>query len=319
MRKSSISLPLAKKSLGQHWLTDTATLEAICNAANVIIGDTVLEIGPGTGTLTEKLLARQASVIAVEKDEKLSADLLDLHKAPPSPDQLISSGSGLPSFDVAKATSPSVKPLSTRADLPWERAILRKSSLSSNSVHGLKVINEDILKFDLTNLPASYKVVANIPYYLTSNLLRMLCESPNSPDKIVLLVQKEVAQRVASKPGNMSLLSVSVQFYYEAKLGQVVPAKFFTPPPKIDSQILILDYRTKPLFPDVDMKKFFQLVKAGFVARRKTLLNSLSGGLRIDKSEVILFLQPTGISPNIRPQELSLEDWHALYVAWQKS
>ena len=177
----------------------------------------------------------------------------------------------------------------------------------------LNVVKKDILTFDLTALPAGYKVVANIPYYLTSHLLRVLCESSNPPSIVSLLVQKEVAERVCAKPGQMSILSVSVQFFCEASLGQVVPAKLFDPPPKVDSQILKLTYRQKPLFPGVDSKKFFQIVKAGFANRRKTLLNSLSAGLQLPKDQTSEIISSAGLKPNLRPQELSLSDWRELY------
>lgn len=177
----------------------------------------------------------------------------------------------------------------------------------------LSVINQDILKFDLTALPPNYKVVANIPYYLTSNLLRVLCESPNHFSNAAILIQKEVAERVCAKPGAMSLLSVSVQFYCEASLGRVVPAELFTPPPKVDSQILVLAFREKPLFENVDTKLFFRIVKAGFAQRRKTLLNSLSGGLHLGRDQAASMLQEAGIEPGVRAQNLSLEDWHRLY------
>jgi 16S rRNA (adenine1518-N6/adenine1519-N6)-dimethyltransferase len=155
-------------------------------------------------------------------------------------------------------------------------------------------------------------VVANIPYYLTSNLIRVLSESINPPAEVALLVQKEVAERVAAKPGDMSVLSVTAQFYWEVTLGQVVPARLFTPPPKVDSQILILKRRPKPLF-EVDTKGLFRLVKAGFNNRRKTLLNSLSGGLQKPKDEISTMLESAGIKPTARPQELSLEQWYELY------
>jgi 16S rRNA (adenine1518-N6/adenine1519-N6)-dimethyltransferase len=259
-----MSLPFAKKALGQHWLSDDKALEAMCYAADVGPEDTVLEIGPGTGTLTRKLVQRAKQVVAIELDPKLAEKLHHLQ--------------------IAK---------------------------------NLQIVSGDILTFDLTGLPAGYKVVANIPYYLTSNLLRTLCESPNPPSRMALLSQKEVAERVVAGPGNMSLLSVSVQFYCEASLGQIVPARLFTPPPKVESQILKLAFRIQPLFPDVDTNKFFQLVKAGYAARRKTLLNSLSGGLRIGKAEVGNLLEAAGIIPSTRPQELGLDDWHSLYKAWQ--
>lgn len=254
-------LPYANKSLGQHWLTDFMSLSAMCDAVAVQDGDTILEVGPGLGTLTELLVERADKVVAVEFDEKLARELP--RRVPES---------------------------------------------------NLEVVNQDILRFDLTSLPANYKLVANIPYYLTSNLIRVISESTNPPSAAAILIQKEVAERVAAKPGDMSLLSVTAQYYWEASLGVIMPAKLFTPPPKVDSQILILNRRSAPLFPDVDSKQFFRLVKAGFSNRRKTLHNSLSGGLQISKSEVLELLTTAGIKPTARPQELSLDEWHDLYI-----
>lgn len=178
----------------------------------------------------------------------------------------------------------------------------------------LQVVNQDILGFDLTGMPPDYKIVANIPYYLTSNLIRVISETPNPPTVAVILVQKEVAQRVAAKPGSMSILSVTAQFYWQISLGSEVPAELFEPPPKVDSQILILHHRQKPLF-DVDTKAFFRLVKAGFSQRRKTLLNSLSGGLRLNKDETEKACTEAKIKPRRRAQSLTLEEWHALYLS----
>jgi 16S rRNA (adenine1518-N6/adenine1519-N6)-dimethyltransferase len=160
-----------------------------------------------------------------------------------------------------------------------------------------------------------YKVVANIPYYLTSNLVRVLSESSNPPACAVLLVQKEVAERLAAKAGQMSILSVTAQYYWEVSLGRLVPAELFTPPPKVDSQIVIMLARPTPLFPDVDAKQFFRLVKAGFGERRKTLRNSLSGGLGIDKFQCEQLLQSAEIDSNLRAQNLTLEQWRKLYFA----
>ncbi len=252
-------LPYAKKSLGQHWLTDPETLQAIVDAADVTLIDTVLEIGPGGGTLTRLLTEQADQVVAVEFDQLLAATL------------------------------PGKVPAAN-----------------------LTIVHQDILKFDLTTMPSGYKVVANIPYYLTSNLIRTLSESTNPPVTAVLLIQKEVAERVAAAPGSMSLLSVSAQFYWDVSLASIVPARMFTPAPKVDSQILILHRREVLPFP-VEEKLFFRLVKAGFSNRRKTLLNSLSGGLGKTKTEISAILVAANLNPQSRPQELSLEDWHNLY------
>lgn len=254
--------PATKKSLGQHWLNDEASLEAMCQAADIQPTDTILEIGPGLGALTA-LLAKQAKqVIAVELDKILAANL------------------------------------SRRVP-----------------VQNLEVVCEDILTFDFTRLPPGYKVVANIPYYLTGNLLRTLSETPNPPARTILLTQKEVAQRVAAEPGDMSLLSVTVQFYWEVDLGRQVSAKLFTPPPKVDSQILILRRRSRDLFTDIDVKAFFRIVKAGFSQRRKTLLNTLSNGLQLDRAVVTSVCQSVDIDPRRRAQTLSLDEWHNLYTS----
>lgn len=255
-------LPFANKSLGQHWLTDAASLEAMCAAADVRPDDTVVEIGPGTGTLTRLLVGRAARVVAVEFDNTLADEL------------------------------PGRVPASN-----------------------LEVVRQDILHFDFTAVPAGYKVVANIPYYLTSNLIRVLSESTSPPACAVLLVQKEVAERVAAKPGDMSLLSVTAQFYWHVSLGQEVPARLFTPPPKVDSQILVLQRRAGPLFRDVDSAAFFRLVKAGFAQRRKTLLNSLGAGLHLDRSTAMALLGAANVPPSTRAQALSLTQWHDLYRA----
>ncbi|HYH74690.1 MAG TPA: 16S rRNA (adenine(1518)-N(6)/adenine(1519)-N(6))-dimethyltransferase RsmA [Candidatus Saccharimonadales bacterium] len=260
-----MDLPSTKKSLGQHWLQDELSLDAMVEAAGITTDDVVLEIGPGPGTLTEKLVAIAKQVIAVEFDEHLAREL----------------------------------PLRVPAD-------------------NLTVVHQDILSFDLTSLPPNYKVVANIPYYLTSKLLRVLCESSNPFSDGSLLIQKEVAERVCARPGAMSLLSVSAQYYCNVGLGPLVPARLFTPPPKVDSQILMLSYRQEPLFTDVDTKAFFRLVKAGYSQRRKTLVNSLSAGLQLGREQTTALLDAAGIAPTTRAQALSLEQWHALYLAHTK-
>lgn len=257
-----IDSPTPKKSLGQHWLHDELSLEAMCLAADVQATDTVLEIGPGLGTLTKLLVAQAKQVVAVEFDHLLAQMLATRVKA-----------------------------------------------------NNLTVVESDILGFDFSQLPKDYKIVANIPYYLTSNLVRVISETPNQPAKVALLVQKEVAERIAAQPGKMSLLSVSAQFYWDVQLYDEVPAELFTPPPKVDSQIVGFTRRAQPLFPDVDPKQFFRIVKAGYSSRRKTLLNALSGGLGIDKAQAAKLLEVSGVEPGLRAQTLTLEQWHQLYLA----
>ena len=253
-----------KKSLGQHWLKDPDILADIAEAAELTGDDVVLEIGPGLGTLTSRLLARANSVTAVEFDADLARKL---------PGQ----------FPGKKLT----------------------------------VVNQDILQFDLNQLPKNYKVVANVPYYITSKIVEKLMTAENKPSVAVLLVQKEVAERIAAEAGNMSILSVSVQIFAEAELDIEVPRQFFTPPPKVDSQVVVLRTRNSPLITSEDQRDFFRIVKAGFSAKRKKLRSSLSGGLGIDKSVAEELLKNAGISPDARAEDLAIEDWKRLLKEWR--
>ena len=173
----------------------------------------------------------------------------------------------------------------------------------------LEVIVGDIIEFDLTKLPKNYKVVANIPYYITSKIVKMLMTSINKPSITVLLVQKEVASRLAANPGNMSILAISAQVFAEVTLGDVVPSKLFNPPPKVDSQVVILRTRQKTIFTDINENEFFRIVKAGFSSKRKKLRSSLSGGLKISKDEVESILKKANISPDVRAEVLDIDDW----------
>ena len=173
----------------------------------------------------------------------------------------------------------------------------------------LEVINQDILKFNLSDLPAGYKVVANVPYYITSKIVQLLMTAANKPSNVVLLVQKEVAQRLAAKPGDMSILAISAQLFAKVSLGDIVPAKLFTPPPKVDSQVVIMTTRQTPFLTDVNEVDFFRVVKAGFSSKRKKLRSSLAGGLNLPKGKVETILDLAQISPDVRAEALNLDDW----------
>ena len=244
------------KSLGQHWLRDRDTLAYIADCAELSSEDTVLEIGPGLGTLTSELLRRAGKVIAVEFDSELARKL--------------------------------------PAQFPGKN---------------LKVITGDILKFNLSTLPIGYKVVANVPYYITSKIVKMLMTGANKPSITVLLVQKEVAERLAAKPGKMSILAISAQVFADVTLGDIVPAKLFTPPPKVDSRVVILRTRQSPFFTDINENDFFRIVKAGFSAKRKKLRSSLSGGLKLPKIEIETILKKANINPDARAETLDLDAW----------
>ncbi len=176
----------------------------------------------------------------------------------------------------------------------------------------LKVITGDILSFSLDDLPVGYKVVANVPYYITSKIIQKLCESSNPPSVAVLLVQKEVAERIAAMPGKMSILAVAAQLYADASLGPLVVAEYFTPPPKVDSQVVVLKTHSTKRFSDIDDKQYFRMVKAGFSAKRKKLHSSLAGGLGIDKPIADSLLRSAGVNPDDRAEALTLDRWAEL-------
>ena len=152
---------------------------------------------------------------------------------------------------------------------------------------------------------------------LSARWLRIILASSvkGAASVAVLLVQKEVAERLAASEGDMGILSVAAQLYHEVELGPLVPAEFFFPPPKVDSQVVIFRRRLEPLFTDLDTKDFFRVVKAGFSAKRKKLRSSLSGGLRVSKQEVEVLLAECGIHPDARAEDLTLTQWHDLAKA----
>jgi len=173
----------------------------------------------------------------------------------------------------------------------------------------LEVVNEDILQFDLSKLPTGYKVVANVPYYITSKIIEKLMTAENKPSTVVILVQKEVAERIAAKPGDMSILTVSAQVYANTRLGIEAPKEYFTPPPKVDSQVVVLETRPTQLVKPADERLFFRVVKAGFSAKRKKLRSSISAGLALDKQATDKLLRGVNVNPDDRAEDLSIDDW----------
>jgi 16S rRNA (adenine1518-N6/adenine1519-N6)-dimethyltransferase len=247
---------MPNKVLGQHWLHDRDILKQIVSSARLAEDDTVLEIGPGLGTLTSVILGHAKKVIAVEFDEQLAAKL--------------------------------------------------PGQFPGKNLH---VLNEDILRFDLNTLPRGYKVIANVPYYITSKIVEYLMTAANKPSIAVLLVQKEVAERIAAPKGDMSILSVASQVYAETSLGVAVPRGYFSPPPKVDSQVIILTTRAYPLVAREDENAFFRLVRAGFINKRKKLRSSIAAGLAIPKPAAEELLCHASIDPDKRAQDLSIEEW----------
>jgi len=164
-----------------------------------------------------------------------------------------------------------------------------------------------------------YVVVANLPYYIASAVLRHLLESARPPARMIVMVQAEVAQSIAAPPGRMSLLSIGVQFYAQARVIFYVPPRAFHPPPKVRSAVIRLDVRPKPAVAVDDRQAFFHLVQAGFAAPRKQLRNALALGLGIDPAAARTLLDTANIDPSRRAQTLSLDEWGCLYRAWRGS
>jgi 16S rRNA (adenine1518-N6/adenine1519-N6)-dimethyltransferase len=178
----------------------------------------------------------------------------------------------------------------------------------------VRVVHGDILKTAVSEIihKEDYLVVANIPYYITSAVIRHLLESDPKPRRIVLTIQKEVAERICAKAGDLSLLALSVQVYGKPNIAGIIPADSFHPAPKVDSAILRIDIYREPLIPDELLKTFFKLIKAGFSQKRKTLRNSLSSGLHISTTESEALLTSAGIDFMRRAETLSIDEWKGL-------
>lgn len=264
-----------KKGLGQNFLIDEGVLQTIIQAADLVPGEAVVEIGPGIGTLTEWLAGEEARVLAVELDRGL---------------------------------------------LP----ILAETVGSRSNV---KVINADVLKTNLDALVAehtggefgpagkSYKVVANLPYYITTPIIMRLLEEGYNLSSLVIMVQKEVAERLAASPGGKEYgaVTVAVQYYTIPELITIVPAAAFLPPPEVDSAVLRLSRRKKPPVQVTNEQNFFRVVKAAFAQRRKTLLNCLiQANLGPDRQEWSKILPELGIDPGRRGETLNLEEFAAI-------
>ncbi len=250
------------KRMGQHFLIDSLMLENIIKVADVSATDTVIEIGPGIGTLTRALAQKAGKVIAIEKDHAM--------------------------IEILKETL--------------------------QDVNNVQVVKNDALQYDIPL--KKYKVVANIPYYLTSAIIRKFLEHKTQPEAMVLMVQKEVAQRICANPPHMSILAVSVQFYATAKITKYVSKECFWPRPNVDSAIIeIIPHGKKE---SVRPELFFQVVKAGFLQPRKQLVNNFSKAFKKDlpaqtgKKEVTAWLLKNSINPLQRAETLSVQNWEAL-------
>ncbi len=268
-----------RKGLGQNFLVDEVHLARIVAAAELTPDDVVLEIGPGLGTLTERLAKAAGRVVAVELDERLVAILQETlagyNNVRVVPGDILS-------LDPARLVT---------EDFPIDPSLPHPSLLVPSAI---------------------YKAVANLPYYITSAAIRHLLEARVPPSLIVLTVQREVAQRMAAQPPEMSLLAVSVQFYADVEIVDRIPAGAFYPAPKVDSAVVRLQRRSQLAVPVDDVDTFFDVVRAGFGQRRKQLRNALAASLGRTTADVVAALQSADIDPRRRAETLTLEEWARL-------
>ena len=248
-----------KKSLGQNFLKSEAALQKIIGAGELGPKDTILEIGPGKGVLTERLLVHAEKVIAVEKDREL------------------------------------VEFLKTKFE----------KEMRSGS---LVLVHDDILKFDTRNYnleTGTYKIIANIPYNITGAILKKFLTSKNQPERMILMLQHEVAQRIVARDGKESILSISVKAYGQPKMLMKVPARYFSPPPRVDSAVIAINNISREIFKTsgVDEEKFWQIVKKGFAHKRKKLSSNLKGSVEKEKLSLL------GKLGDKRAEDLTLTDW----------
>ncbi len=254
-----------RKALGQHFLDDDSILDTIVDAAELSSNDDVVEVGPGKGALTRRLVDRSRSVTAVEMDHELADSL---------PGRL-----GRPA--------------------------------------NLSVISGDAREIDLDRLtPAGfpYKLVANLPYYASSPILRRFLEAgERQPTLLVVMLQEEVARSIEAADGRMSLLAVSVHLYAEPSIVCRVPPEAFDPAPKVSSAVIKIVPHKAPVLELDDVDAFFNIVRAGFASPRKRIRNSLAIGLGTGPEEAEAALSKAGIDPAARPETLTLQDWQSLY------
>ncbi len=251
----------AKKKLGQNFLVEQEALNAIVEAADLYEGDHVVEVGPGTGFLTEQLITDAGKVTSVELDP----DMVKILEA------------------------------------------------QYSQTKNLEVVHADILKLKIEDLVEDkYKVVANIPYYITSPVIRHFLNSAKRPKLMVLLVQKEVAEKICGMTGK-SFITVETQVQGSPEYVGTVTAESFYPQPKVDSAVLKITVYSEPKVPESELKDFLRIVKFGYSQKRKKLSNGLRAGLRMEPAEVRQLLEKANIGENARPEELEIEDWKRLY------
>lgn len=276
-----------RKGLGQHFLVDREILGRIVEAADVAPDDVVVEIGPGLGVLTGALAARAGRVVAVEIDPAMA--------------------------EILTTTLGDRRNLEIVVD-----DILRRPAADFAGLDAMRPHDSDDLPAPAVGewrVEPRFKVVANLPYYITSAVLRHVLEAPVKPARAVVMVQDEVAERMLAAPGRMSILGVAVQLFARPSLICRVPALAFVPPPSVGSAVVRLDVHPAPPVPVDDLGAFFAVVRAGFGQKRKQLRNSIAAGLDLSTADAAAALDAAGIDPRRRAETVTLAEWSALTFA----
>jgi 16S rRNA (adenine1518-N6/adenine1519-N6)-dimethyltransferase len=268
----------AKKGLGQHFLINSGVLKNILRAADLSSEDLVLEVGPGIGVLTHELVQQAGWVIAIEVDKKM-----------------------------AEALRETLAPHQNFTILNQDVLKIEPGELIEKEIPNLPISIQD---------PHKYKLVANLPYYITQPIIRHFCEAELKPQSMTMMVQKEVAKNIVAEPGDMSILAISVQYYGKPRIMGYVAAANFYPAPKVDSAILQISLYPRPPWQVNSVDNFFKIVRAGFCAARKQILNSLTQGLEISRSDALNWLERAGVEPHKRAETLSLAEWASLERSW---
>ena len=285
----------ADKNLGQNFLVEESVVSRIAKAAELTPEDTVLEIGPGIGTLTQALAMTGASVVSVELDKRLIPVLQETVGA--YKNVRIVQG------DILKVNIPEII-AEVKADRKTEDAACEVAEAESE-----------------TKQSDTFKVCANLPYYITTPIIMYLLEQKLPLERLVVMVQKEVAERMTAGPGGREYgaISVAMQYYTEPKIAFIVKAGSFLPAPKVDSAVLVCKKRSTPPVEVPDEKTFFKVVAAAFSVRRKMLNNSLKNMGGLNGEQVKAWLDRAGIDGRRRAETLSLEEFAMLARTWEKN
>ena len=285
----------ADKNLGQNFLVEESVVNRIAKAAELTPEDTVLEIGPGIGTLTQALAMTGASVVSVELDKRLIPVLQETVGA--YKNVRIVQG------DILKVNIPEII------------AEVKADQKTAGATGKVAEAESEIKQSD------TFKVCANLPYYITTPIIMYLLEQKLPLERLVVMVQKEVAERMTAGPGGREYgaISVAMQYYTEPKIAFIVKAGSFLPAPKVDSAVLVCKRRSTPPVEVPDEKTFFKVVAAAFSVRRKMLNNSLKNMGGLNGEQVKAWLDRAGIDGRRRAETLSLEEFAMLARTWEKN